>query len=185
MTVHPIAETRNLEVMLVFFFSLQFQMLPKYISDASVFLYFPKAEPLFPLTRTTVALTGLLTPTLFFFTCKHFFSRFLAALGCYTQTLAVASRGFSVAAVRELCVAVAARASQQGPGRGAAGVVARGLRGCGSRDQGSNLCPPYRQPPKPWASREARLYLLLQPHSFSTRQPRQPGSAAALLDGLR
>ena len=76
MTILPIAETRNLEVMLALFFSLQFQMLPKYISDASVFLYFPKAEPLSPLTRTTVALTGLLTPTLFFFTCKNFFPDF-------------------------------------------------------------------------------------------------------------
>lgn len=86
-TVHPVAEARNLEVMLAFFFSLQFQMLPKYISDASVFLYFPKSKPLSPLTRTTVALTGLLTPTLFFFTRKNFFSEFLAALGCCIQTL--------------------------------------------------------------------------------------------------
>ena len=40
-TVHPAAEARNLEVMLAFFFSLQFQMLPKCISDASFFFIFP------------------------------------------------------------------------------------------------------------------------------------------------
>lgn len=63
-TVRPVAQARNLEVMLAFFFSLQFKMLPTCISNASVFLYFPKTKVLPSLTRTTKALTGLFTSTL-------------------------------------------------------------------------------------------------------------------------
>lgn len=124
-TVHPAAEARNLEVMLAFFFSLQFQMLPKCISDASVFLYFPKSKPLSPLTRTTMALTGLLTPTLFFFTLKKFFFKVLAALGCCTQT-------FYSCSEQGLFCSCSARALRYGGGScHSTGPRARSHRSCG------------------------------------------------------
>ena len=49
---------------------------------------------------------------------------------------------------------------------------------------GGQTCAPVQAAPQA-LGREARLHLLLQPHSLSARQPRQPGPAAPLLDGLR
>ena len=152
------------------------------------FLYFPKSKPLSPLTRTTVALTGLLTPTLFFFTLKKFFFKVSAALGCCTQTFySCGEQGLFCSCSPELCVPVAALVTARAPGHGAPGVVACGLDAHGVfLDQGSDLSPlHWRAASQPWTRREAHLHPLSQSrHSFSAQQPSQPGPAAPLLDSL-
>lgn len=58
-TIHPTPWARDLEIILVFLFFLQFKAFPKCISNASVCLHFPNSKCLSSLTRTTVALIGL------------------------------------------------------------------------------------------------------------------------------
>lgn len=100
---------------------------------------------------------------------------------------AAASRGFCVAAVPELCVVAAALVTARAQGTEPQALWCVGLRLTGpswTRRQ-TGVPRTGRQPPNPWTSREAHLHPLLQPrHSFSAQQPRQPGSAAPLLDGL-
>ena len=92
------------------FFSLQFQMLAECSSAASVSLYSPKSKPLSPPSSTAVALTGLLTPTLFFFTLKKFFSRFWLRR--------VAAQTFSSCGEQGLLCSCSARALRCGGGSG-------------------------------------------------------------------
>lgn len=128
------------------------------------------------------------TYSFFLYIKKIFFSKFwLRWVAAHRLSIAAASRGFSVAAVPELCVMVAALVTARAPGHGATGVVACGLDAHGvCLDQGPNLSPLHWQAAsQPRTSREAHLHPLSQPcHSFSSRQSSQPGPAAPLLDGL-